>query len=133
MVHCVVVGCSHRSPRDTKKGITFHRFPLKDQRRLSICVANIKRENMPPLKNAIICSAHFELSCFEKDFREKLMPGSYGRSRSLRANAIPTIFSHTKSANERPASERRKRKACHEEVSAALILIRKNPILSSAK
>lgn len=96
-------------------------------------MANIKRENMPPLKNAIICSAHFELSCFEEDFREKLMPGSYGRSRSLRANAIPTIFSHTKSANERPASERRKRKACHEEVSAALILIRKNPILSSAK
>ena len=88
---------------------------------------------MPPLKNAIICSAHFELSCFEEDFREKLMPGSYGRSRSLRANAIPTIFSHTKSANERPASERRKRKACHEEVSAALILIRKNPILSSVK
>ena len=57
MVHCVLVGCSHRSPRGTKKGITFHRFPLKDQRRLSICVANIKRENMPPLKNAIICSA----------------------------------------------------------------------------
>ena len=51
----------------------------------------------------------------------------------LRANAIPILFSHTKSANERPASERRKRKACHEEVSAALILIRKNPILSSAK
>ena len=73
---------------------------------------------MPPLKNAIIYSAHFELSCFEVDFREKLMPGSYGRSRSLRANAIPTIFSHTKSANERPASDRRKRKACHEEVSA---------------
>ena len=87
---------------------------------------------MPPLKNAIICSALFELSCFEEDFREKLMPGSYGRSRSLRANAIRTI-SHTKSANERPASERRKRKACHEEVSAALILIRKNPILSRAK
>ena len=83
-------------------------------------MANIKRENMPPLKNAIICSAHFELSCFEEDFREKLMPGSYERSRSLRDNAIPTIFSHTKSANERAASERRKRKACHEEVSAAL-------------
>ena len=53
------------------------------------------------------------------------MPGSSGRSRSLRDNAVPTIFSHTKSANERPASERRKGKACHEKVSAALILIRR--------
>ena len=88
---------------------------------------------MPPLKNAVICLAHVELSCFEEDFREKLMPGSYGRSRSLWGNAIPTIFSHTKSANERPASERRKRKTCHEEVSAVLISIRKNPIVSSTK
>ena len=88
---------------------------------------------MPPLKNAVICLGHFELSCFEEDFREKVMPGSYGRSRSLRGNAIPTIFSHTKGTNERPASERRKHKACHEEVSAALILIRKNPIVSSTK
>ena len=93
MVHCVVVGCSHRSPRDTKKRITFHRFPLKDQRRLSIWVANVKRENMPPLKNAIICSAHFELSCFEEDFREKLMPGSYGKSRSERIRFYQAILS----------------------------------------
>ena len=46
---------------------------------------------MPPLKNAVICLGHFELSCFEEDFREKLMPGSYGRSRSLRGNAIPKV------------------------------------------
>ena len=92
-----------------------------------------KKRKYATTEECCYLSAHFELSCFEEDFREKLMPGSYGRSSSLRANAIPTIFSHTKSANERPASERRKRKACHEEVSAALILIRKNPILSSAK
>ena len=116
MVHCVVVNCSHRSPRDTKKGISFHRFPLKDETRLSEWLAQIKRKNMPPLAHSHICSAHFESSCFEEDLRSKLMPES-GRKRNLKDDAIPTLFAHKRRSTRRPASERRKRKAFHEEVS----------------
>ena len=115
MVHCVVVNCSQRSPRNTKKGISCHRFPLKDESQLSEWLAEIKRENMPPLENCHICSAHFAPSCFEDDIiRSKVMPES-ARKRDLKDDAIPTVFAHKKRTTQRPASERRKRKVNHVE------------------
>ena len=71
---------------------------------------------MPPLENCHICSAHFEPSCFEDDVRSNLVPES-ARKRNLKDDAIPTLFAHKKRTTQRPASERRKRKANHEEVS----------------
>ena len=117
MVQCVVVGCSNRTPRDSKKGISFHRFPLKDQGQLNKWLAQIKRKNLPPLKNCHICSDHFEPWCFEIDYRQVLLPGKAPKRGSIKDDAIPTKFPHKKNSSQRPASERRKRKAHHEEVS----------------
>ena len=98
MVHCAVVNCSDRSPRDTRKGISFHRFLLKDETRLSEWLAQIKREHMPPLADSHLCSAYFESSCFEEDLQSKLMPES-GRKRNLKDDAIPTLLAHKKRFN----------------------------------
>ena len=119
MVQCVVVDCSHRTPRDRKKGISFHRFPLKDESRLREWLANIKRKNRPPLENCTICSAHFEPSCFLEDFRSRFLSDG-SRKRFLKDNAVPTLFPHKKNTSQRPASESRKRRACHEEVNCVM-------------
>ena len=109
MVHCVVV--IDRSPRNTKKGISCHRFPLKDESQLSEWLTQIKRENMPPLENCHICSAHFEPSCFEDDFtRSKVMPES-ARKRHLK-DAIPTVFAHKKRRTQRSAKPKTESESC---------------------
>ena len=100
MVHCVNVVVIDRSPRNTKKGISCHRFP------------QIKRENMPPLENCHICSAHFEPSCFEKDFtRSKVMPES-ARKRHLKDDVIPTVFAHKKRTTQRSAKPKTESESC---------------------
>lgn len=122
MVQCVVVGCSNRTPRDSNKGISFHRLPLKDKILLGKWRAQIKRENLPKLEHSHVCSEHFERTCFESDYRLELLPNNSRTSsrRRLKKDAIPTLFPHKKNLTARPASERRRNKARHEEVSHAV-------------
>ena len=124
MVQCIVVGCSNRTPRDTKRGITFHRLPLKNERLLSEWLVRIKRKNLPKLEHSHICSQHFEPSCFKRNFKVSLPGLLTGKStkRNLKSDAVPTLFPHAKEINKRPASERRRNEARREEVSRHLEL-----------
>ena len=79
MVHCIAVGCCNRSPRDSKRGISFYRLPLKDKGRLSKWLAQIKRENLPQMQHCHVCSEHFEPSCFES--RLDILPDNLGNGR----------------------------------------------------
>ena len=74
MVFCVVVNSSNRTPRDSKRGITFDRFPLKSESLLNEWLIQIKRENLPKLHHRHVCSDHFENSCFEVKLKRKLLP-----------------------------------------------------------
>ena len=116
MVHCIVVGCSNRTPRDSRKGISFLRLSLKDKALLNKWLVPIKRENLPQLKHSHVCSEHFEPTCFESEYRLDLLPGNSSRCR-LKEDAIPTLFPHKNNLCKRPASERRRSRARHEEVS----------------
>ena len=116
MVHCIAVDCSNRSPRDSKRGISFHRLPLKDKGLLSKWLAQIKRENLPQMKHCHLCSEHFEPTCFENEYRLNILPDNLSRRR-LKEDAVPTVFQHTKKLSQRPSSERRRNRALHEEVS----------------
>lgn len=45
------------------------------------------------------------------------------RKRQLKDDVIPTLFAHKTRSTQRPAIERRKRKAFHEEVSHVICYI----------
>lgn len=102
-MHCVAVGCSNRSPRDSNRGISFHRLPLKDKGLLSKWLAQIKRENLPQMKHCHVCSEHFEPTCFESEYRLDILPNNLSRRR-LKEDAVPTLFQHTKKLSQRPES-----------------------------
>ena len=53
MVECAVVGCSNRTPRDSKRGISFHRLPPKYK-------PLFKEWLVLKLSQCQICSEHFE-------------------------------------------------------------------------
>ena len=129
MVHCVAVGCSNRSPRDSNRGISFHRLPLKDKGPLSKWLAQIKRENLPQMKHCHVCSEHFEPTCFDCEYRLDILPNNLSR-RHLKEDAIPTLFQHTKKLSHRPASERRRNRALHEEVNILLSLHKQGLLFS---
>jgi len=116
MVHLIAVGFFNRSPRDSKRGISFHRLPLKDKGLLSKWLAQIKRENLPQMKHCHVWSKHFEPTCFASEYRLDILPDNLSRRR-LKEDAIPTVFQHTKMLSLRPSSERRRNRALHKEVS----------------
>ena len=53
-------------------------------------IANTKLKNPPISKHSRICSAHFELDCYERDLRAELL-GTKPMHR-LKEDAVPTIF-----------------------------------------
>ena len=95
MVECAVVGCSNRTPRDSKRGISFHRLPLKNKPLLKEWLVRIKRANLPKLSQCHICSEHFEKECFKSCCNINLWPGRK-RKRELNEDAVPTISSSAK-------------------------------------
>ena len=68
-------GCSNITPRDFKRGISFHRLPLKNKPLLKEWLVRIKRANLPKLGQCHVCSEHFERECFESCCNLNLWPG----------------------------------------------------------
>ena len=116
MVECAVVGCSNRTPRDSQKGISFHRLPLKNKQLLKEWLVRIKRENLPKPSLCVVCSEHFEKKCFKGGCTIDLWPDRK-RKRELNEDAVPTIFPYQKKKSRRLASERLINKALQEEVN----------------
>ena len=77
---------------------------------------------MPPLENCYVCSDHFQPSCFETDLRAQLTEEK--AKRSLKDDAIPSLFSYGPEAKKpRLSSERRLQRQRHQEVSAYCLLV----------
>ena len=115
MVECAVVGCSNRTSRDSKRGISFHRLPFKNKPLLKEWLVCIKRANLPKLSQCHICSEHFEKESFKSYSYLNLCLGRKCK-RQLNEDAVPTIFPHQEKKSRRLASECRINKALHEEV-----------------
>lgn len=60
-----------------------HRFPHSQPELLRQWVHNMHREGFVPSKKSVVCSDHFEASCFDRT----------GQTVRLRAGAVPTLFS----------------------------------------
>ena len=52
MVECAVVGCSNRTPRDSKRGIGFHRLSLENKPLLKKWLVGTKGQICPNLVSA---------------------------------------------------------------------------------
>ena len=85
-----------------KKGSSvksFYRFPLKNQDLLSKWVHAIKRKDWAPTEHSLLCSNHFDESCFVA------RPGKCGRR--LYDHAVLTKFTFGKSYLDKPQTKRK--------------------------
>jgi hypothetical protein len=62
--------------------ILLYRFPHSDPALLRQWIHNMHRTGYSPSKKAVVCSDHFEDSCFDRT----------GQTIRLRQGSIPTIF-----------------------------------------
>ena len=112
MPFCAAPFCSNRSPRDTKRGISFHRLPISNAKIAKKWLVKLGREEkfLPNRAQIFVCSEHFTEDCFEVDYRHNLLGGATHK-RKKKFNAVPTIFKKTYSVPQvrRIASERRQR------------------------
>ena len=100
--------------------IRFHTFP-KDKELRQAWIHAIGRTSLP--KNPRLCSKHFEEHCFKQSYlMEVRLLGSSRMLNPLKTDALPTIFSHRKSAPIRLSSVKRAEKRKHMEVCVCLFI-----------
>ncbi|XP_007940840.1 THAP domain-containing protein 3 [Orycteropus afer afer] len=78
---CAARQCCNRYS-NTRKQLTFHRFPFSRPELLKKWVLNIGRGNFKPKQHTVICSEHFRPECFS----------AFGNRKNLKHNAVPTVF-----------------------------------------
>ncbi|KAF4517055.1 hypothetical protein B566_EDAN004675 [Ephemera danica] len=64
--YCAAYGCSNnRKDRDkNEEKYSFHKFPLKNKVLCQKWIQALKRANFRPSKHSVLCSDHFESTCF---------------------------------------------------------------------
>lgn len=89
MPYCAVSGCRNHN-RNTKGGVVrFYTFPVAGEfqaKWISAC----KRSDKLNMKNATICSVHFEDDCFFTPLRHSMLKYSPRSFRNLKSDAVPT-------------------------------------------
>ncbi|RUS80499.1 hypothetical protein EGW08_011720, partial [Elysia chlorotica] len=85
---CVAYGCSNQDADPALRGkFSFHQFPFRwGDQYVKEWTLKIKRENFSASKYMVVCSEHFENSCFEYQ--------NFTGRRQLKRGSIPTIFKH---------------------------------------
>ena len=121
MPSCVAFNCNNKTGKTNIGGISFHKYPLKNDQLLKQWVQNTARSGFAPNPTSTLCSDHFEVDCFEEDGYAKYMlrtPDKKRRApRRLKQDAVPTIFSHKPAPQPpRSASLAREKKQQHKEV-----------------
>ncbi|KAJ8911259.1 hypothetical protein NQ315_015261 [Exocentrus adspersus] len=82
MVTCSAFGCKSRSDHSKdNNGVTFHRFPLNEDRK-NEWIKNMRLADWKPTIHCRLCSKHFEKQFFFKS----------GKRICLRKDAVPTLF-----------------------------------------
>ncbi|GFT75705.1 THAP domain-containing protein 3 [Trichonephila clavipes] len=65
MSHCAAYGCTNYRKKEECKSKSFFKFPVKNPGLLKAWLKMIRRENFKPSAHSLICSDHFEETCFE--------------------------------------------------------------------
>ncbi|XP_031224362.1 THAP domain-containing protein 4 isoform X1 [Mastomys coucha] len=84
VICCAAVNCSNRQGKGEKRAVSFHRFPLKDSKRLIQWLKAVQRDNWTPTKYSFLCSEHFTKDSFSKRLEDQ--------HRLLKPTAVPSIF-----------------------------------------
>ncbi|GFU84617.1 THAP domain-containing protein 3 [Trichonephila clavipes] len=98
MSHCAAYGCTNYRKKEECKSKSFFKFPVKKPGLLKAWLKMIRRENFKPSAHSLICSDHFEETCFEYQ--------PFTNRRQLKRGSIPTIFVFKKKASSRRILDR---------------------------
>ncbi|XP_053163026.1 peroxynitrite isomerase THAP4 isoform X1 [Hemicordylus capensis] len=104
VICCAALNCSNRqgkAPRG-RAAVSFHRFPLKDSKRLIQWLKAVQRDNWTPTKYSFLCSEHFTKDSFSKRLEDQ--------HRLLKPTAVPTIFQLSEKRGESKNYVKRRRK-----------------------
>ena len=119
---CVAGFCSNRRG----DGFSLFKFPKEEKiRKQWTLQVQRTRESWQPTDNSVLCSAHFEESCFEqRPLLKESLGFSVQQKLRLRPEAIPTIFKRPRhvSPPKRSSQAVRKRQRLEVSVSACRIL-----------
>ncbi|VTJ81240.1 Hypothetical predicted protein [Marmota monax] len=102
VICCAAVNCSNRQGKGEKRAVSFHRFPLKDSKRLIQWLKAVQRENWTPTKYSFLCSEHFTKDSFSKRLEDQ--------HRLLKPTAVPSIFHLTEKKRGAAGHGRTRRK-----------------------
>ncbi|XP_032651775.1 peroxynitrite isomerase THAP4 isoform X1 [Chelonoidis abingdonii] len=92
VICCAAVNCSNRQGKVHRGAVSFHRFPLKDSKRLIQWLKAVQRDNWTPTKYSFLCSEHFTKDSFSKRLEDQ--------HRLLKPTAVPTIFQLTEKKDD---------------------------------
>ncbi|XP_075793280.1 peroxynitrite isomerase THAP4 isoform X1 [Pelodiscus sinensis] len=92
VICCAAANCSNRQGKGHRGAVSFHRFPLKDSKRLIQWLKAVQRDNWTPTKYSFLCSEHFTKESFSKRLEDQ--------HRLLKPTAVPTIFPFTEKKDE---------------------------------
>lgn len=86
---CVAAGCS----KCHKDGVSLYLFP-SDVALRKKWADQVKRtrDKWEPTDHSVLCSNHFENSCFEQDSNLSIAMGLGKRKPRLKVDAVPTLF-----------------------------------------
>ncbi|KAL7990800.1 hypothetical protein Chor_014230 [Crotalus horridus] len=104
VICCAALNCSNRQGKAARgrAAVSFHRFPLKDSKRLIQWLKAVQRDNWIPTKYSFLCSEHFTKDSFSKRLEDQ--------HRLLKPTAIPTIFHISETRGNGRGYVKRKRK-----------------------
>lgn len=102
VICCAAVNCSNRQGKGEKRAVSFHRFPLKDSKRLLQWLKAVQRDNWTPTKYSFLCSEHFTKDSFSKRLEDQ--------HRLLKPTAVPSIFHLTEKKRGTEGHGRTRRK-----------------------
>uniref|UniRef100_A0A8V5FIE7 Uncharacterized protein n=1 Tax=Melopsittacus undulatus TaxID=13146 RepID=A0A8V5FIE7_MELUD len=71
VICCAAANCSNRQGKAHRGAVSFHRFPLKDSKRLIQWLKAVQRDNWTPTKYSFLCSEHFTKDSFSKRLEDQ--------------------------------------------------------------
>ncbi|XP_054426354.1 peroxynitrite isomerase THAP4 isoform X1 [Pteronotus mesoamericanus] len=111
VICCAAANCSNRQGKGEKRAVSFHRFPLKDSKRLIQWLKAVQRDNWTPTKYSFLCSEHFTKDSFSKRLEDQ--------HRLLKPTAVPSIF-HLTEKKRGPGGHGRSRRKDTRKASGGL-------------
>uniref|UniRef100_A0A8C2SRN8 THAP-type domain-containing protein n=1 Tax=Coturnix japonica TaxID=93934 RepID=A0A8C2SRN8_COTJA len=109
VICCAAANCSNRQGKALRGAVSFHRFPLKDSKRLIQWLKAVQRDNWTPTKYSFLCSEHFTKDSFSRRLEDQ--------HRLLKPTAVPTIFRSSQLCQLHPFLEPGRRYCFHKIMS----------------